>query len=124
LAETRPWVMTLSVAGYIAAAMFIVPALYTCFFGGPVATRDVGRDIGNMTFGFVAGALCLAPATWLMQFASDINDLQQSKKMRHLKAALAAQKSFWKFCGICTLIYLALFAIGLLFALMSRGIVH
>tara|TARA_B100001123_G_scaffold254816_1_gene284267 strand:- start:1423 stop:1722 length:300 start_codon:yes stop_codon:yes gene_type:complete len=82
---------------------------------------------GMKSFGVVGfflymgiGALYFYPALKLSQYASRIAILRQTRSERDLARALEEQRAFWAFCGIMTVITLALYAF-LLFLVAVGG---
>ena len=55
------------------------------------------------------GALYFYPALKLSQYASRIAILRQTRSERDLARALEEQRAFWAFCGVMTVITLALY---------------
>lgn len=65
----------------------------------------------------------MAPATYLARYASRIASLRGTGRVDDLERALEAQKSFWKFVGLATVVvfgvYLLIFLVAI-FAGMLR----
>ncbi len=59
----------------------------------------------------------LAPAFLLHQYASSIGDLLQGGGDVAMEAALGSQKSFWRFIGILTLVFICLYALIIVVAI-------
>ena len=68
------------------------------------------------------GALYIFPAVFLSRYASCITRLLQIRRSEDLEAALAAQKSFWKFIGITIVVVLCIYLAGVVIALAVAGI--
>lgn len=117
LAKTQPWVLFLAIVGYLCGATIVISKVYTGIFGILGAgARDGGRAFGALLFDVLFGALLFIPSTYLHRFANGIDYFRHSKKVGDLGLALSAQKSFWKFCGIFTIVFVAFAAISALFS--------
>lgn len=105
LAETRPWVLFLSILMFISVGLMLVGALILLV--GAVAT---GMGIAVLfALLYLAFALVyLVPAYYLFTYAQRIGDFRRQGGVRTLEAAIVAQKSFWKFVGIVTAVFLVL----------------
>ncbi|HET6251547.1 MAG TPA: hypothetical protein VFE47_27935 [Tepidisphaeraceae bacterium] len=60
----------------------------------------------------VMAILYFIPAMLLNRFASRIAMLMRSKRMIDVEAALAAQKSFWRFIGIMLIVVLGFYLVA------------
>ncbi len=69
----------------------------------------------------VMGALYFFPTLKLSQYASRIARLRVTKSEVDLSAALEAQRSFWAFVGIVTIIVLFLYLVIFLVAFVGAG---
>ncbi len=110
LAETKPWVVFLSILGFIGGGMMALLALMFMVTVGGVA----GIIAGIIT---LAIAACYLFASYcLLTYGKRIGADSHSRSAGHLQAALVAQKSFWKLLGIVTAIaiVLQLIVLGLL----------
>lgn len=122
LNETKPWVRFISVIMFIGSA-FMILAGVIMMAGGAANMRGLGV-LGGL--GAVMGAvyllmslLYLIPAVLLWKYADGIAEHARQRTTRTLSYALEAQKSFWKFVGILTLIVLMLYAAALAFACLA-----
>jgi hypothetical protein len=62
------------------------------------------------------GLIYFFPAMYVRRFANRARDYAESGQLADLEAALDAQRSFWKFFGIMTLIGVAVAVVGVLSA--------
>jgi ABC-type Na+ efflux pump permease subunit len=123
LSKTRPWVRLISVLVIIACALMVLGglgALIASIAGGMSTGGYTGGAAYGIGFGIAAFAvyLVIAALTFpvgllLSRYASRIKDLQRSGRVEALETALFAQKSFWKYLGILTLINLVLYVLAL-----------
>ena len=125
LRATRPWVRFLGVLGILGTILMAVVAvvLLGITSAGPLRGMPTGlRMVIPVVYLFLA-ALQVPPVLYLNRYASRIADLQRSEAPEDLVRALQAQKSFWKYVGIMTLImlifYVLIFAGGLVVALVG-----
>lgn len=120
LRQTRPWVLFFSIIGFLSLAsiifaFFAVLADAAFFMSKPIefeAGESVTRGIGLV----LLGVLYFIPSLYLWRFARRIRILTQTHQLADLEAALAVQKSFWKFCGIAASLLIAIYAFIGLFA--------
>jgi hypothetical protein len=115
LRQTKPWVRLFSVLMFIGFGFVILYCLLmlfaTSFAGG---TRGAGVGLVASLFMGAFGLLYFFPALFLWRYASGIGKLMTSGRADDLEESLQAQKSFWKFIGILTAIYLGFVALMVL----------
>jgi len=120
--KTRPWVLFLSILGYIGAGLTFICALIV-----PIAAfaqgkaESIAAGVGLFIVYSVSGVFCyLIPSVLLGRYASRIrNFLAAANDMASLEAAIGAQKSFWRYVGILALIGLCIGVICLVVALIG-----
>jgi hypothetical protein len=133
LQKTKPWVRFLSILGFIACALMLLGALFMVI-GGAVGAAFTSRSgmgaAGGVVLGLVYGLLALLyvfPSLFLFRYASGIATMLSEDAVRGMENALNAQKSFWRFVGILTVIILCLYAVvlaGLLVAAIVAAVRH
>ena len=115
LARTRPWVLFMSIVGFICVGFMVLAGL------GMGAAGVVARK-PEMMFGLVfyplSGLLYFFPALFLYRFSKGIRDLQANPQLQQLDAALDAQRAFWKFAGIVTIIGFVVTVLAILAAIV------
>ncbi len=113
LRQTRPWVLLFAILLWIAVGIMAIVG----FFGllalvvsaGSANARSAGLGAGVVMLLFAAFTLLyIMPALYLTRYASRIGQLQTMRRPDLLEQALEAQKSFWKFFGVLTLIMIAI----------------
>ena len=116
LRRTKPWVRFLSIVGFVTAGLTILAGVGFGFVG--LATGQVQMLI---MFGVypVLGILYIFPSLYLYRYADRIRDFLVQGQQYELDAALEAQKSFWKFVGIFTLVCLCLYPLILLIVIVG-----
>lgn len=112
LRSTKPWVTFLSVMSFIGSAFMLLGGLFVMAAGalvpkqpGQPSTAFLGAIYIPMAF------LYIYPAIKLWAYGSAIGRLLNSRASFDLEAALAQQKSFWKFAGITTIVMIALYGV-------------
>ncbi len=110
LVQTRPWVRLFGILGFIAIGFMVLGALFALVASLSTRAGAAVGVVGSLVYLVMAG-LYVPPVLFLNRYASRITDLERSGAHQDLEAALAAQKGFWKFMGILTLVG---FVLGLL----------
>ena len=101
LQRTQPWVRFLSIMGFVAAGLMIVAGLV----GGGVGAASGSPEMIVLLFLYpLMGVLYIYPSLCLLRFANSIRTFQHAPTAQNLEAALDAQRSFWKFVGIITIV--------------------
>ncbi|BDU74324.1 DUF4339 domain-containing protein [Mesoterricola silvestris] len=115
LRATRPWVRFMGVLGILGTVFLAVIALV--FLGmtqGPLRGMPQGLRMVLPGFYLVMAAFQVPPVIFLNRYASRITDLLADGGPEALAEALRAQKSFWRYVGIMTLVVLCLYILGAL----------
>ncbi len=107
LARTKPWVRLISVLGFLFFGIMVVGMLFMLGVGG------VGGVVMMVPALPVMVLFYLIPSVLLWNYASRISNMLNDRSSSSLVAAVAAQKSFWKYAGIATAIVIV-FYIGIL----------
>jgi hypothetical protein len=119
LRQTRPWVRLIAILIYVSVGLYVAGAvamLLAAVGGGS------GEAAGIALAYVLAAGLYLPPAMFLGRYASSIGSLMGSHRPDDLTAALTAQKSFWKFCGIVAVVGLVFMALFLVFLVVALAI--
>lgn len=114
LAQTKPWVLLLSILGFIGTALTIVFIPVVLFLGG-------GNELGGpvslamllpvlMMMG-MAVLVYLIPSLLLWRYGRQIGRFLKSRNPDGFAAAIAAQKRFWQYVGILAVLITAFYAI-------------
>ena len=115
LLATRPWVLFLSILGFIATGLMVVAAIAMMVIGA--SAGPYGRSGPGPIFGLIyllVAVLYAVPAWLLSNYASAIKRFRHSRSSRDMEAALGSQKSFWRFVGIVTAVILSIYLFILL----------
>jgi hypothetical protein len=120
LRKTKPWVRFLSVLGFIGLALALLAGLASLVMAaaaGSIAGPQVIPVIGI----FVMSLLQFPALLFLGRYAGRIKNLVTSGHPQDLEDAIAAQKSFWKYVGILTIVIIILYIVALVGALVFAG---
>ena len=113
LRQTKPWVTFLSVMGFIASAFMLLAGLFM-MVAGAMVPKNAGTPFSPALLGVIYLPLALVyiyPSLKLWSFSRAIGNLTGQPSTLNLEAALAQQKSFWKFSGILTIVLMVVYAL-------------
>lgn len=138
LRKTRPWVLLLSVLGFIGTAFMVIAAVPMLLGGGMMGSSAMqgmegaeifggGMMIGMGVFYLVLAIIYFMASLYLLRYAGSIKRAVAGMQVGDLEVALAQQASFWKLMGILSLIsiiaVIALMVVGVGSAVfMSSGL--
>jgi hypothetical protein len=116
MAQTRPWVLLVSILGFVASGILLLAGVGLFAFGtfagagvaGPAAIIYVG-----LAAAFVYPSLCL------FRYAASIKMMQQGYGVHALADALRQQKSYWRLTGILALVVAGLNLIAFVAGVVS-----
>lgn len=118
LYRTRGWVRFISVLGLIFCALLVIAGITMIVrTSGDEMMETLGLITGVSYF--LSAVFYLYPCIRLYQFSSIIGLLRENRHESNLVAALEAQRSFWKYLGVMTLL---LFCLAILAAASVIGI--
>jgi hypothetical protein len=117
LKEASPWIRFLAIMGFIGSGFVFLAGVVFLILGiaVPAAVRgtfNIGRafrgasPVAIALFYMIVGLLMLIPARFLYRSGSQIRNYVQSGAESELEGALKYNRSFWKFCGVMTIVYL------------------
>ena len=120
LVQTRPWLLVVSISGFVFAAVFVLAAVGT-FALGTFATMGIA-EMGLLAIVYVLmAAFSGFSSLWLWRYAASIKLMREGYGVHALVDALRHQRSFWRLVGVLTTVVVALnlvmFAIGMASAL-------
>jgi len=119
LRQTKPWARLLGVLGFIGIGFMLLASAIMLAMGSFVrGGMPAGLGVGMMLVYLVMAGLQFPAALFLNRYASRIGDLVANPSQGDLQAALAAQKSFWRYVGILTLLFVCLYAAGIAIAIV------
>ncbi len=112
LSDTAPWIKFISILGFIICGIMVIMS-----FVFLVIPTMLGMSFIAF-FVYLAGALVMFfPNLYLYNYAGKITDYCNTNNMDDIETAFEMQKKYWKYVGICAIIYLAFILFGLLFAI-------
>ena len=125
LQRTQPWVRFLSIMGFIASGLMVLLGLVV---GAASAATGRTEILPVMIMYPIIGVLYIFPSLYLLRYADGIKRFLSSRVEGDLAMALDAQRSFWKFLGIWTIVSIGFGAIAFVIAIavgviagVSRG---
>jgi len=112
----------LSVLGFLGLALLVLGCLAILVLPmGPMGSMPIGPRIGA-AFAYLLMGLVQFPAVlFLSRYAGRISRLAASGAPSDLEDALRAQKSFWKYVGILTLVMMILYILVIVGVLIFAG---
>jgi hypothetical protein len=115
LQGTRPWVRFLSMVGFATSGLMFAAGL----IGGAIGllTGNIQAAVLLVVYPLVA-LIYLPPSIYLFKYAGRIGDFGTSGDAAQLELALDAQRAFWKFAGVLTLVSLVLTVVLLIGAVL------
>jgi len=120
LRRTKPWVRFFSVLGILGIVLMGLGALAMVALSfGPFRAMPLAARIGMGVLYLVLAFLYAPPVLYLHRYANRIRDLVEENSSLHLESALRAQKSFWKYLGMFTVITLIVYALVLVGILLT-----
>ncbi|HWE93777.1 MAG TPA: DUF4339 domain-containing protein [Tepidisphaeraceae bacterium] len=116
LRQTRPWVIFFAVLMFLGAGFLLIGSVIGMFAAMQVRS---GLVMIGPALNIAMSLLYIFPAVFLWRYASRIADLSYRKRAGDLESALEAQKSYWKFLGIVTLVVIGLGIVVVLVAVVA-----
>ncbi len=107
LGKTRPWVRFLGILAFVGCVLMFVFGFLGLIFGimgGGGGLTGVGIGVAALVAYLLGVALILPLGLFLNRFAKGIRAVQASRSSQDLERALLAQKSYWKYVGILTVV--------------------
>lgn len=118
LSQTRPWVLFLSIIGFLVAGLCVVGGVFGAIAIAGAALGGVERATILIVYPLI-GVIYFFPSLYLFRCSRAIRDLRDTHDVLHLENALRAQKSFWRFCGIVVALVIALYGVMLVMAVIA-----
>lgn len=120
LRKTKPWVRFFSVLGIIGIVLMALGAMAMVLLNfGPFRSMPLAARIGIGVLYIVLAIFYVPPVLFLHRYASRIRDLMDENSSRNLENALRAQKSFWKYIGLFTVITICIYIVVLIGVLVT-----
>lgn len=120
LRKTKPWVRFFSVLGILGILLMALGAVAMFLLNfGPFRTMPLAARIGMGAIYLVFAFLYVPPVLFLHRYASCIRNLMDENSFQNLENALRAQKSFWKYLGIMTVITMFIYILVMIGVLVT-----
>jgi hypothetical protein len=123
LGQTAPWAYLLAIVGFLSVALMIVAGIGA----GAVGLATGRADTAILMAVYPLSALIyFFPSLYMLQYAKRSRKFAQDEQsLAELEAALDAQRKFFKFAGIATVLAVAvgvlMFVGVVLFSLLARA---
>jgi hypothetical protein len=111
LSRTKGWVRFLGVLGFIATAFILLASVAIFATGGAGEFGEMGAAIGAGYL--VMGVVYFYASFKLNQYASKIGAFVLQPTSATLSTALDAQRGFWKFAGVLTIIFMVIYLLAI-----------
>jgi hypothetical protein len=127
LKETSPWVRFLGIVSYIVCGLIFLAGFILIIVGFvQIVQYNEELSVGSQASGFISsgfmaigsGLLVFFPARFLYLYGAKLKSYCQNYSEKELELAFKNSKSFWKFSGICTIIYLAFIPVALVIGII------
>ena len=133
LKEVSPWLRFLGIMGFIGCGLSVAGCIFVAFSVAfnPAIASYFSEGFSNNDFplwvfsviygvlGLLAGAIGFFPSRFMYSFGSGIRNYFISNREQDLETALRNNKSFWKFCGIVCIVYLAFIPVTLVIVVIG-----
>lgn len=127
LKGASPWLRFLGIIGFIGCGILVVSGLIMLIMlmAMPSFIPDMTAVLGSLAgvsvggFYIVLGVVGFFPTRFIYCFGSKIRNFLRNNSERELEEALKYNKSFWKFSGIVTIIYLAIIPIAIVIGIIA-----
>jgi hypothetical protein len=128
--KASSWIRFLSICGWVYAGIIIVPSILFAVFmplidslGDGAFSAELGISAGLFSVLMIAailviGAIFIPPLFFLHQFGAKLRTYIQTNNESALEIAFKNNTSFWKFCGILTIVCYALIPVSIVIAVV------
>ena len=118
IARTGPWIRFFSILGFISVGFMLLGGIVMAFIvviGGSLSREPGMLMMLPLSVLYVLLAVVyIFPSLYLWQTASAVVRLKQGMVVAGMETALEKQRRFWKFIGIVTIAFIALYPIFVL----------
>ena len=116
LRRTQPWTRLMGVLGFIMVGFMMVVGIVGGLAG--LATGDATALMLLFLYPVMA-LLYIFPSLYLVRYSRRIREFVAGGQGSQLEAALDAQRAFWKFLGILTVISIVMGVLAVLIAVVA-----
>jgi hypothetical protein len=125
LGETARWAKFLAIVGFVMCGLIVLLGIFfgTLFssFGDSMGMGMGGVGIGAAFMYILIALLWFFPCLFLYRFAVRTQVALRNNEQQNLTAGLANLKSYFKFVGILTIIFVSIYLLIFLFAMLGAG---
>lgn len=121
LRRTQPWVRLMAITLFISVGLMVLCGLAVGAMG--VFSGEPSMAALMVIYPLM-GLLYLFPGIYLTRYASHIGGYVANPQIVQLELALDAQRAFWKFIGILTIIAIGLSLLGIAAAIMIPALLR
>ena len=115
LQQTQPWARLMGIVGFVMVGLMILVGVGAGAAG--IATGNAETAVLLVVYPLIA-VLYIFPSMYLVRYSGRIREFVAQGQQSQLEAALEAQRLFWKFIGIVTLVSLSVTALIILVAIV------
>jgi hypothetical protein len=102
--DSRPWVLSIAVMGFIYAGLFVVGGMFGLIAG---ASQHIPERVFFGLTSVIVGAVTIIGAALLVRYANYLGGLRYARQFVVLERALEALKTFWIIESIVLIVVLA-----------------
>jgi hypothetical protein len=118
LRTTATWTLFMAVIQFIGAGSIALFGLIFLAFGSMIPIPNMLCPIWLIGLLYlILGAICFIPAVYLTRFSSRTKNAIYTQQSEEMICALGYMKSYWKFCGILTIIMIAISILAIFIAI-------
>jgi hypothetical protein len=119
LRGTKPWVRFVSIMTFISVGFMVLGGI-VMLFAGAMMSGSRGTAFPAWLGGvyLAMAAIYVIPALLLTRYANAIGSLMRTQRMSDVEQALGAQKSFWKFSGIMIIVFICIYLLVIVAAVI------
>ncbi|MBA7519996.1 hypothetical protein ES705_12084 [subsurface metagenome] len=125
LSKTTPWVRFIGVLYFIGLGFMALIAIIVMLSGtiGGVFSESLGgysilASLGLGSIYLVFAGIMFFPALYLYRYGSKLKTFLITREPQDLEASLKNNKSFWKFLGIISIIYLSIIPLAIIISII------
>jgi hypothetical protein len=116
LRRTQPWTRLMGVMGFITVGFMLVFGI----IGGVAGLATGDRTALILLFLYpLLGLVYVFPSLYLLRYSKRIREFVSTGQGPQLEAALDAQRAFWKFVAILTIVGIVVGLLGALIAIVA-----
>jgi hypothetical protein len=119
LSRTRTWVLIVALAMFFEALLLVVRGFGMLVIGTSPSGRGNTVIITYSLTTVAIGVFLGVPTIYLMRYYAHIGNLKRLRRPADLENALNAQRAYWKFLAIATLVLVGLVVVAIVIAVLG-----